>query len=335
MKLNEEFFQRDVLEVAPELVGKSLCRALPDGTVHRLVITETESYRGAEDGACHASKGRTARTDVLFRLGGLVYVYLIYGMHILLNIVTGQENEPQAVLIRACGGYPGPGKLTRALSIDRSFYGEDICCSERIWVEDAPACGVVTAPRVGIDYAPPLWRDKPWRYILRPESPKKAAGRTAEYDFGGLTLRLYEDGFGLCGVYPSGKGPDGFENAASPLLEKAAKELGEYFSGRRLWFDLPLSPQGTPFQLAVWRALREIPYGETRSYGEIAAAAGRPGAGRAVGAACGRNPLLIMVPCHRVIGKNGSLTGFACGLALKERLLRLEQDTRKRQEARP
>lgn len=328
MKLKEDFFRRDVLEVAPELVGKILCRALPDGTVHRLVITETESYRGEEDGACHASKGRTARTDVLFQRGGLVYVYLIYGMHILLNIVTGEENEPQAVLIRACEGHSGPGKLTRALSVDRSFYGEDICRSERIWVEDAPLHGVITAPRVGIDYAPPEWRDKPWRYILRPNARKEKNWRMAEYAFDDLTLRLYEDGFGLSGIYPGGKGPEGVMRAPSPLLEKAEAELREYFSGKRLWFDLPLSPHGTPFQLAVWRALREIPYGETRSYGEIAAAIGHPGAGRAVGAACGRNPLLIMVPCHRVIGKNGSLTGFACGLALKERLLRLEQDAR-------
>lgn len=332
MKLNENFFRRDVLDVAPELIGKRLCRSLPDGTVHRLVITETESYRGVEDGACHASKGRTARTDVLFRRGGLVYVYLIYGMHILLNVVTGEENKPQAVLIRACEGYSGPGKLTRALSIDRSFYGEDICRSERLWVEDAPPVGLITAPRVGIDYAPPEWRDKPWRYILRPATPKGENMRYAEYDFNGLLLRLCEDGFGLCGIFPGGKGPDGFINASSPLLERAAKELREYFLGERLWFDLPLSPRGTPFQLAVWRALREIPYGETRSYGEIAAALGRPGAGRAVGAACGRNPLLIMIPCHRVVGKNGSLTGFTCGLALKERLLQLEERVRQPRE---
>jgi methylated-DNA-[protein]-cysteine S-methyltransferase len=111
---------------------------------------------------------------------------------------------------------------------------------------------------------------------------------------------------------------------SSPLLRAAAAQLAGYFAGRRRAFDLPLRPQGTPFQLDAWEALRRIPYGETRSYGEQATAIGRTGAARAVGAANARNRLVIVIPCHRVIGGDGSLTGFAAGLSRKQALLRLE-----------
>jgi len=112
---------------------------------------------------------------------------------------------------------------------------------------------------------------------------------------------------------------------AAALLERAARELKEYFAGTRRDFTLPLAPAGTPFQLQVWRALRAIPYGETRTYGQIAAAVGRPKASRAVGGANNRNPLPIVIPCHRVIGSNGQLTGYAGGLETKRLLLRLER----------
>ena len=104
----------------------------------------------------------------------------------------------------------------------------------------------------------------------------------------------------------------------------ARRQLQEYFAGRRQLFDLELAPQGTPFQLQVWNALRAIPFGSTCSYGAIARAIGQPSASRAVGAANGRNPLPIIVPCHRVIGSDGSLTGFGGGLPAKVFLLRLE-----------
>lgn len=109
------------------------------------------------------------------------------------------------------------------------------------------------------------------------------------------------------------------------VLELAARELDEYFRGERREFTTPLAPEGTDFQRAAWKALTTIPYGETRSYGEQAARIGRPKAVRAIGAANGRNPLPIFLPCHRVIGANGSLTGFGGGLDKKEWLLRLEQ----------
>ena len=116
--------------------------------------------------------------------------------------------------------------------------------------------------------------------------------------------------------------PSWVEDAA-PFAE-VERQLGEYFAGARTTFDLPLAPRGTPFQLAVWEQLRLIPRGGTTTYGEIAARVGRPAASRAVGAAVGRNPISIVVPCHRVVGSSGSLTGFAGGLDRKRTLLGIE-----------
>lgn len=110
----------------------------------------------------------------------------------------------------------------------------------------------------------------------------------------------------------------------TPLIAQAGRELEEYLQGRRQSFDVPQTPRGTPFQQRVWQALRDIPYGETRSYGEIARAAGSPKGARAVGMACNRNPNLILTPCHRVVGSSGDLTGFGGGLDVKEVLLKLE-----------
>ncbi len=120
--------------------------------------------------------------------------------------------------------------------------------------------------------------------------------------------------------------PGGAEGETALLL-RAEKQLAEYFAGNRKEFDLPLSPKGTEFQRRVWNALLTIPYGETRSYAEIAVLAGCPKGFRAVGLANNRNPISIFIPCHRVIGKNGSLTGYGGGLNVKEYLLRLEAET--------
>ena len=114
----------------------------------------------------------------------------------------------------------------------------------------------------------------------------------------------------------------------SPLLLRAREELEEYFAGRRREFDLPLSPHGTPFQRQVWQALRTIPYGSTCTYGQLAAAVGNPRAARAVGMANHRNPLPILIPCHRVIGSTGSLTGYAGGVERKRLLLSIEEPIR-------
>jgi methylated-DNA-[protein]-cysteine S-methyltransferase len=110
-----------------------------------------------------------------------------------------------------------------------------------------------------------------------------------------------------------------------PVLQTAASELEEFLSGKRREFTVPLSAEGTDFQQKIWRQLARIPFGQTITYGELARRAGRPNAVRAAGAACGRNPLAIIVPCHRVVAKNGDLQGFAGGLEVKKRLLALEQ----------
>ena len=147
------------------------------------------------------------------------------------------------------------------------------------------------------------------------------------------TLTLIASGQGLAAILWQDDDPArvrlGPRQAASghPVLDEAARQLDGYFAGMRTVFDLPLDPAGTPFQQAVWEQLRAIPYGETRSYAAIARAIGRPAAVRAVGAANGRNPLSIVAPCHRVIGSDGSLTGFAGGLAAKRWLLAHERDS--------
>lgn len=136
-------------------------------------------------------------------------------------------------------------------------------------------------------------------------------------------LTLTQEAGALTGLH-FGERPQQGAGGPTPLLEEAARQLEEYFAGQRQEFSLPLAPRGTEFQLRVWQALLRIPYGETRSYGELAAMVGNPKACRAVGGANHRNPLSILIPCHRVVGTGGRLTGYAGGLAVKEFLLKLE-----------
>lgn len=165
MRLGREFFLRDALEVAPELVGKTLVSSLPGAQERRLVITETEVYRGVEDSACHAHRGRTKRTEMLYRPGGAVYVYLCYGIHWLLNVITGPEDFPQGVLIRACEGFEGPGKLTKYLGITGAQNGIDICSSPLLRIEDeGRMVNITTDKRVGIAYAKEADRERLWRF---------------------------------------------------------------------------------------------------------------------------------------------------------------------------
>ena len=142
------------------------------------------------------------------------------------------------------------------------------------------------------------------------------------------TLRLHSNGAQLVNIEFAGQydATDAVENSDT-VLAACAAQLTAYFAGKRRHFDLPLAPRGTPFQLSVWSALAKIPYGELRSYRDIARSIGNSAAVRAVGAANGRNPLPIVVPCHRVIGSNGALTGFAGGLEVKRFLLDLERAT--------
>ncbi len=166
--LNREFFRADALTLAPALVGKILVRTFPDGSEKRLRITETEAYCGVEDTACHAHKGKTKRAGILWRDGGTIYVYLCYGMHEMLNIVSGREDDPQAVLIRCCEGFEGPGKLTKELGIDRSLNGLDILSCDGLRIEDdGTKVNIIQLPRIGIAYAEPADREALWRFKLQ------------------------------------------------------------------------------------------------------------------------------------------------------------------------
>ena len=138
-------------------------------------------------------------------------------------------------------------------------------------------------------------------------------------------LTLVEENEALTGLHFGALPPAGAETNPYPLLREAVRQLEEYFEGQRKEFDLPLAARGTPFQLRVWAALRQIPYGETRTYADIAAAVGCPRGFRAVGMANNKNPIAIITPCHRVIGKGGALVGFGGGLEIKQKLLELEE----------
>ena len=166
-RIYQHFFLREVLEVTPELLGKTLVRRFDNGTIQRFKITEVEAYRGTEDLACHASKGKTLRTQVMFKEGGLVYVYLIYGMYWMLNIVTGSKNDASAILIRGLEGISGPGRVGKALQLDKTFYGENLQTSSRIWIEDSSEkIKYTTSTRIGIHYAGEPWISKPWRFTI-------------------------------------------------------------------------------------------------------------------------------------------------------------------------
>ncbi len=178
--LSISFFRQDVLEVAPQLLGKIVQLKTKAGNRY-FFITETEAYCGEEDMGCHCSKGRTTRTEIMYHAGGVYYVYLIYGMYWMLNIVTGKINQPQAVLIRGIkefdvttgkvfANYNGPGKTGKVLGINKSLYGTPVLQDNRIKILSHNFQGstdkIKTAPRVGIDYAEDEWKNKPWRFIL-------------------------------------------------------------------------------------------------------------------------------------------------------------------------
>nr|WP_320024410.1 methylated-DNA--[protein]-cysteine S-methyltransferase [uncultured Acetobacterium sp.] len=148
-------------------------------------------------------------------------------------------------------------------------------------------------------------------------------GYIYETSFGKIVLT--ENGMAITRLIFSEVLPEGVNGMETPLIKKAVQELQEYFSGTRQRFDLPLSPQGTDFQQKVWKALQDIPYGAVCSYKDIARAIGNEKACRAVGGANNKNPISIIIPCHRVIGANGSLVGYGGGLEIKKQLLALEQ----------
>lgn len=171
--LSQQYFFRPTVQVARSLIGKYLVRVL-DGREIAGRIIEVEAYVGSADKACHASKGRTPRTDVMFNAAGVAYVYLIYGMYHCLNVVTEREAFPAAVLIRAIEVdgvlIDGPGRLCRALQIDRSLNRIDLTAQESLWFEDRGGRilrrQIAVLPRIGVDYAGE-WAKKPWRFRLQ------------------------------------------------------------------------------------------------------------------------------------------------------------------------
>ena len=185
MKLKRQFFQRPTLEVARNLIGKVLVRRVRGRNLAGKIV-ETEAYVGPHDLACHASKGKTSRTSMMFEKGGCAYVYMIYGFYFCLNAVTEAEDYPAAVLIRAVEPldhlnvmrkfrkYPdrdtniasGPGKLCMAMGIDKTLNGEDLT-GDTLWIEDRrlEVGRIVVSPRIGVDYAGE-YRDKPWRFYV-------------------------------------------------------------------------------------------------------------------------------------------------------------------------
>ena len=167
MRLDADFYRQPALTLAPALLGKLLCRAV-DGEVRKLRITETECYCGECDTACHAHKGKTERTKVIYREGGCAYIYLCYGIHNLLNVVSGKEDFPEAVLIRGVEGFYGPGRLTKTLDIDRTLNGEDLVTSRQLWLEDDGTFPEYeAATRIGIEYATEEYREKLWRFTVK------------------------------------------------------------------------------------------------------------------------------------------------------------------------
>ncbi|PIP73261.1 MAG: 3-methyladenine DNA glycosylase [Candidatus Lloydbacteria bacterium CG22_combo_CG10-13_8_21_14_all_47_15] len=175
--LTTDFFNRDTLAVAEELLGKFLVRRNVNG-ISALKITEVEAYDGHQDRASHAYRGRTARNEIMFGPAGLWYIYFVYGMHEMLNIVTGPEAYPAAVLIRGVEGVNGPGRVTKHLNITRNLNTLSARKESGLWIEDR---GIIVSkkeihktPRIGISYAGPVWGRKKYRFLIT-EIKKPAA----------------------------------------------------------------------------------------------------------------------------------------------------------------
>jgi len=188
-RLSREFYTQETLQVAQNLLGKCLIRKIGHKQLIGKII-ETEAYIGPKDKASHAYQGkRTKRNEAEFLIGGHIYIYLVYGMYWQLNISTFEEGKPECVLIRAIEPLTknsklelskikkladGPGKVCRYLKLDKSFYGEDVVTSKKIWLEDwgekINPCQIIKTARIGIDYAGPYWSRRKWRFLLRDEN---------------------------------------------------------------------------------------------------------------------------------------------------------------------
>ncbi len=172
MKLKPDFFAKNTLWVAKNLLGKYLYRRLASGEVVSAMITETEAYKGFDDKASHAHKGKTKRTEIMFRSAGTIYVYLIYGLHHCFNIVTEKKDYPAAVLVRGVAGVSGPGRVCKYFQIDKKLNGQKL--GQELWVEDVKKSNLKSqkskikiqkSKRIGVAYARES-KDWPWRFVL-------------------------------------------------------------------------------------------------------------------------------------------------------------------------
>ncbi|MFH1644338.1 MAG: DNA-3-methyladenine glycosylase [bacterium] len=168
--LTPDFFNQPTIFVAQELLGKYLVRKI-NNQIISLKINEVEAYDGPNDLACHASKGKTERTKIMFGPPGYFYVYMIYGMYWMLNIVTGPKDYPCAILIRGAGKFNGPGKLTKNLLIDKTFNSKLASIDTELWFEDSNEKifkkNIIKTPRIGVNYAGPIWSKKLYRFVLK------------------------------------------------------------------------------------------------------------------------------------------------------------------------
>lgn len=173
-KLLRKFYVRPTLKVAKELLGKYIVRKIGKKEIVSKII-ETEAYIGPKDRASHAFGGKiTKRNWPLYLEGGHIYIYLVYGIHWQLNVVSEKAGKPECILIRALEGIDGPGKVCRFLKLDKSFNGEDLTKSKRIWLEDRgkriKPSQIISKKRIGIDYAGPYWSRRKWRFLLKNSS---------------------------------------------------------------------------------------------------------------------------------------------------------------------
>ncbi len=164
------FFNRDTKKVAEELLGKFIVRKINGKELSSMII-ETEAYDGFEDMASHAHKGKTKRTEIMFGKPGYLYVYLCYGIHFMLNIVTREEEYPGAVLIRGVEDASGPGRVTKYFTINKLLNNKLLSKETGIWIEDRgikiPKNKIIKSPRIGINYAGPIWSQKEWRFTIK------------------------------------------------------------------------------------------------------------------------------------------------------------------------
>lgn len=169
--LDSSFFNRPVVEVAQDLLGKFIVREMKDGKKIALMINETEAYEGEHDLASHARFGETKRNKVMFGPAGHFYVYLVYGMHWMLNIITGKKGSASGVLIRGAGNISGPAKLTKYLHINGTFYGLEAIQKNKLWFEDRniqiPESKIIRTPRIGVEYAGSEWSNKLYRFLVK------------------------------------------------------------------------------------------------------------------------------------------------------------------------